>query len=270
MSYKVYLGNYTIYGAESVDTTLSRPVTVHNGLGVGEFPVPEDKQLHTWTIKGEWTEANDYNLSGWEPAHEIVDGMKKIMGSDQPERLVMTNGYDKTSIEVLVTQVNLIEKYAGVYDFSLEVTEYKKTTVRSSGVPVIQRPGKVPEMPKTVVFNNASDVAGDALKRLENLPPSDFRDEKPYLLGDFRDELHYQWVKDGKPGSTKNPNMVPTGVPITVDYIKEDAIDYFSSQFHYSDQDPVTVGVKNTFKAIGDGYNSFKKWAKDTLVAPPK
>ena len=55
MSYKVYFGPLTLYGAEKVDVALARPVTVHNGLGFGEYPTPDDRKLRGWTVKGQWT-----------------------------------------------------------------------------------------------------------------------------------------------------------------------------------------------------------------------
>ena len=64
MSHKVYYGNITLYGAEKVEARLARPVTVHDGIGFGEFPVADSRKLREWTVKGQWTEKNDYRLAG--------------------------------------------------------------------------------------------------------------------------------------------------------------------------------------------------------------
>lgn len=210
MSYKVYFGPRTLYGAEKVDVALARPVTVHNGLGFGEYPTPDDRKLREWTVKGQWTEKNDYRLAGWEPAHELIADLKKMMGSDDPERLVMTNGYDKTSVLAYVTDVNATETCAGVYDVTVKLTEYRKPVVRTTGVPAITRPGKIPEMPKTMTFPNASAVGEDALRRSQ-AQTGELMNELAHTLG-----MTYTWINTrGDVESTKNPNLVPTNTPVT-------------------------------------------------------
>ena len=67
MSYKVYFGPLTLYGAEKVDVALARPVTVHNGLGFGEYPTPDDRKLREWTVKGQWTEKTTTGSPGGHP-----------------------------------------------------------------------------------------------------------------------------------------------------------------------------------------------------------
>lgn len=206
MQHKVYYGNFTLYGAEKVDVALARPVTVHNGLGFGEYPTPDDRKLREWTVKGQWTEKNDYRLAGWAPAHELIADLKSMMGSDDPERLVMTNGYDKTSVLAYVTDVNATETSAGVYDVTVKLTEYRKPVVRTTGVPAISRPGKIPEMPKTVVFKKSSDVGEDAVK--EKLT-----DEENSTNGGKRglkQVISYYWTDEsGVMHQTNNPNIVP-------------------------------------------------------------
>lgn len=210
MSYKVYFGPLTLYGAEKVDVALARPVTVHNGLGFGEYPTPDDRKLREWTVKGQWTEKNDYRLAGWEPAHELIADLKKMMGSDDPERLVMTNGYDKTSVLAYVTDVNATETCAGVYDVTVKLTEYRKPVVRTTGVPAITRPGKIPEMPKTMTFPNASAVGEDALRHSQ-AQTGELMNELAHTLG-----MTYTWINTrGDVESTKNPNLVPTNTPVT-------------------------------------------------------
>ena len=207
MSHKVYYGNFTLYGAEKVEVRLARPVTVHDGIGFGEFPVADSRKLREWTIKGQWTEKNDYHLAGWEPAHELIAGLKRMMGSDDPERLVMTNGYDKTSALAYVTDVTASETSAGVYDVTVKLTEYRKPAVRTTGVPAITRPGKIPEMPKTVVFNKSSDVGEDAVKR----------NNAAAQQGKPPPAINYCWTDEkGIMHQTNNPNIVPAKKPVTV------------------------------------------------------
>lgn len=207
MSYKVYFGPLTLYGAEKVDVALARPVTVHNGLGFGEYPTPDDRKLRGWTVKGQWTERNDYRLAGWEPAHELIADLKSMMGSDDPERLIMTNGYDKTSVLAYVTDVNATETCAGVYDVTVKLTEYRKPVVRTTGVPAITRPGKIPEMPKTMTFDKPSDVGEDAVKRGNDAAQQ----------GKPPPAINYCWTDEkGIMHQTNNPNIVPTKKTVTV------------------------------------------------------
>ena len=213
MSYHVYFGGLTIYGAETVGVTLARPVTVHNGIGSGEFPIPDDKKLREWTIKGQWTERNDYRLTGWQRAHELLDELMDTLNSDDPERLIIANGYDKTSVLAYLTDATMSEKFAGVYDFTIKLTEYKKTTVRTTGVPTITRPGRMPEMPKTVAFEKPSDVAGYAYKG--NYDVQDFDPSQYQYVNSGR--LQYCWVSpDGVVKETTNPNLVPIGTPVNI------------------------------------------------------
>ena len=246
MSYHVYLGGLTIYGSETVGVTLARPVTVHNGIGSGEFPIPDDKKLREWTIKGRWTERNDYRLTGWQEAHELLDELMGMLNSDDPERLVIANGYDKTSVLAYLTDVTMSEKYAGVYDFTIKLTEYKKTTVRATGVPTITRPGKIPEMPKTVVFEKASDVAEDTLNRKEYKSKGDY-DVKDFDINTYQysGRLQYVWVSpDGVVKETTNPNLVPLNTEVAVTEVTAKEIDYMKTPLS------VTLGAwgKNFFK----------------------
>ena len=127
-----------------------------------------------------------------------------------PERLVMTNGYDKTSVLAYVTDVNATETCAGVYDVTVKLTEYRKPVVRTTGVPAITRPGKIPEMPKTMTFPNASAVGEDALRRSQ-AQTGELMNELAHTLG-----MTYTWINTrGDVESTKNPNLVPTNTPVT-------------------------------------------------------
>lgn len=210
MSYKVYFGPLTLYGAEKVDVALARPVTVHNGLGFGEYPTPDDRKLREWTVKGQWTEKNDYRLAGWAPAHELIADLKSMMGSDEPERLVMTNGYDKTSVLAYVTDVNATETCAGVYDVTVKLTEYRKPVVRTTGVPAISRPGKIPEMPKTMTFDKPSDVGEDAVKRGNDAAQQ----------GKPPPAINYFWTdENGVMHQTNSPHIVPLTCNVGIDEI---------------------------------------------------
>ena len=211
--YKIYFGKFTIYGAESVETSLARPVAIYDGLGVGEYPIPDNKKLTEWTIKGQWTENNDYGMEYWTPAHELKDGLEKVMKGKDHEQLVMTNGYEKTSKPAYITDVNVTETSPGVFSYIVKLTEYKKTTVRTTGVPTITRPGKIPEMPKTVVLEKPSDVAGYAYKG--NYDVQDFDPSQYQYVNSGR--LQYCWVSpDGVVKETTNPNLVPIGTPVNI------------------------------------------------------
>lgn len=251
MQHKVYYGNFTLYGAEKVDVALARPVTVHNGLGFGEYPTPDDRKLREWTVKGQWTEKNDYRLAGWAPAHELIADLKSMMGSDDPERLVMTNGYDKTSVLAYVTDVNATETSAGVYDVTVKLTEYRKPVVRTTGVPTISRPGKIPEMPKTVVFDKPSDVGEDAVKRGNDAAQQ----------GKPPPAINYCWTDEkGIMHQTNDPLIVPTKKPVTVgqkpDYLKSPVSTTLSA---FGDALRETDTIAQAFSAMDEAMQKYKE-----------
>ena len=257
--YKIYFGKFTIYGAESVETSFARPVAIYDGLGVGEYPIPDNKKLTEWTIKGQWTENNDYGMEYWTPAHELKDGLEKVMKGKDHEQLVMTNRYEKTSKPAYITDVNVTETSPGVFSYIVKLTEYKKTTVRTTGVPTITRPGKIPEMPKTVVFEKASDVAGFGMghgsgydKTMADFKRIEYGDKTENTL--LEDSLvnFYQWDGDaGEVKTTSNPNLVPINKPVRV-YQYGDANRWVDSAFE------AMKGAYNNWLASWDEKNKEK------------
>lgn len=157
-NYRVYLGNLTIYQVSAVDSDAKRDLTVYDGVEQGKFPVAKNPDLHTWTVSCELT-ANRINVDGWEPAQDIFKELDKMMKSKDPDRLVMVGDCGKVSELVLVKGYSQTEKYEGVYSVKLQLTQYKEASVRTQDVPYIPRPGKVPEIPKSMVFKSYSEVA---------------------------------------------------------------------------------------------------------------
>lgn len=273
MSHYVYFGDMTIYGVEAVDVGYARPVTVYNGVGLGEYPIPDDEKLTEWTVKGQWTERDDYNLSGWKPAHELAKDLRATMKSDDPLQLVIYDGSNSTSKKAYLTDVSMNEKYAGVYEFTVKFTEYKKATVRVTGVPTITRPGKMPEMPKTVVFEKTSDVAEDALNRKKYKSKGDY-DVKDFDINTYQysGRLQYVWVSpDGVVKETTNPNLVPLNTEVTVkeeeapEWAKTAAVTGYRVYEDMKDKwfDPVKQAYHNEMDKVSQTFNAMSKAIED-------
>lgn len=206
-NYRVYLGNLTIYQVSAVDSDTKRDLTVYDGVEQGKFPVAKNPDLHTWTVSCELT-ANRINVDGWEPAQDIFKELDKMMKSKDPDRLVMVGDCGKVSELVLVKGYSQTEKYEGVYNVKLQLTQYKEASVRTQDVPYIPRPGKVPEMPKEVVFKSTADVAQTLMPKWSDYTPvgGNNSPKEGSAISAYR-----MTFTDGQGNFYTNPNTIPTG-----------------------------------------------------------
>lgn len=252
MKHSVYYGGYTIYGTESIDTTYAWPVAIYNGIGSGDFPLPEDKKLREWDLTCEWSEKNDRDLPGWEAANDLIKKLRKIREAQKSERLVMVSDDTKTSALAFLTGIRTTEKELGVYEVSIKFTEDKPVSKKTTNVPYVERPGKVP-IAETVVFNSATEVAQDAMRRLRHnttADPSGFVNPDAKTSGpDQYEGFNYQWVgKDGKVQSTTNPNAAPLYTEVKVEKIPRRAT--FAETFPH---------VAAAFNAIDKAINDYRE-----------
>lgn len=215
--YKVYfLDGYEITDVEDVQFGHERNIKVHNGLGQGSFPVADDKDLKTWTIKCEQEETS------------LFDTLEKLLNSKEASRLVITSDAERISEPVLLKGYNRAETSSGVYEVTIQFIEHKAVNVKTTDIPYIARPGKVPIPPKTIVFGGgggntpykvvktfekASSEANGVKNRVE-LYESEFGEMK-YDKADKLYISEFCDVKTGKP--IKNQCLLENGKPYYYD-----------------------------------------------------
>lgn len=204
MTYDVFLGNLTIYGVTDLREDSGRGITVHNGLGQGNFTQADDKDLRSWEVDCEFTEMSR-GLPGWVAAKDLFRQLESLLEDKNPQRLVIASDYTKISAPVFLEKYTKAEKYAGVYDIRLKFMEHKEAGVKTTGVPYVSRPGKVPVQPEAKVFTKGAQVGADAIAR--SLPGGSLAEVN---------RLRYEWEQGGERKQTKNPNMVPTNTTVLI------------------------------------------------------
>ncbi len=151
--YKVYLDDEFIYGVTSFEDESGRDISIYDGVGQGNFPVPESQDLHKWSLECELSEVNDMNHKEWKKASEIFEHMEKILGQKESVRLVVTSAYTNLSELVFLEKYSKSEKVNGIFDVQMSFVQYKAVSARTEDVPYVERPGKIPVPPKAVVNN---------------------------------------------------------------------------------------------------------------------
>lgn len=162
--YSVYLDDISFYGVESINESSDREVTVYNGVGQGNFPVADEKNLNTWNVSCELSEINDFKHSNWVSASSIFNQLNKLLETKDESRLVIVSEHKNLSERVLLESFSKSESYSGVYNVTLKFIEYKEASIKTTDIPYIPRPGK-PPIPESVVFTKDKTVA-DTNKKL--------------------------------------------------------------------------------------------------------
>lgn len=154
MTYYINLGGIVLYGIQNVEDSGEREITAYDGIGQGNFPVPESRKLRTWTIECEMAEKNIGNLPNWSAASKVFTAFDVLLATKDPSRFIFVSDNRNESMSGYLTGYSKKEKAIGTYDVTVRVTEYKAAGVKTTDVPYIKRPGKVPAIPKTVTFNS--------------------------------------------------------------------------------------------------------------------
>lgn len=154
MNYYVNLGGIIICGITGVSDEMGREINAYDSIGQGKFSVPDTAGLRTWTIECQLTEINKPFVRNWTAARIIFAGFDTLLNTKNPSRFIFTSQYRTDSLSAYLRSYTKTEKFPGVYDVSIQVVEYKPVGIKTTDVPYIQRPGKVPELPKVVVLNN--------------------------------------------------------------------------------------------------------------------
>ncbi len=259
--YEVYLDSIFFYGVTAFNSPKSRKLTTYNGIGTGYFPKADDPDLKEWSWECQLQEYPEhYHGPGFAPAKTIMAGLEEMLESKEPVRLVVKSKYSSISEQVLVKSCQCKEVYAGVYNVSVNVTQYKEAAVREAEIPEIPRPGKIPQAPPHPVPVNQtaydqSDepfrswhkgygtplapvnpvVTDAATGRVEALPV-DPDPKKFYGFGGPNYDPRRPWAEDNK-------------------YISERIKEVISNIQHNS---PYYEENQKTLEAIKDAYNRFK------------
>ena len=154
MTYYINLGGIILYGIQNVEDSGEREITAYDGIGQGNFPVPESRKLRTWTIECEMTEKNLNGLPNWSAVGKVFTAFDVLLNTSDPSSFIFVSDNRNESMSGYLTGYSKKEKSPGVYDVTVRVTEYKAAGVKTTGVPYIKRPGKAPEIPKIVIFNS--------------------------------------------------------------------------------------------------------------------
>ncbi|WP_042436333.1 hypothetical protein [Faecalispora jeddahensis] len=270
MTYYINLGGIIIYGVQNVDDGKDREITAYDGIGQGNFPVPESPKLHTWTIECEMTEKNTDNLPNWSAASKVFTAFDVLLATKDPSRFIFVSDNRSESMSGYLTGYSKKEKYPGTYDVTIRVTEYKAAGVKTTDVPYIKRPGKAPAVPKTVVFNSKTTPYSKTQNDKKSGGTSDSGSKAPVFQGPqsmvIGGVLNVLDTKTGKYVAKKTAwggvSDAKTGEPVTNPATIKDKHAYSNSYLSPQKKPTENSGtwVKNTFSAIG---NAFKKWAAE-------
>ena len=152
MQYDVYLDDIFFYGVTDFSFSGDRELVVYNGIGLGYFPKADDPNLRTWSWTCELQErAEHYHDNNFRKASEIFRLLENLKSSKDPSRLVVKGESKSLSEQVLLEGYTYKELYNGVYQVAVNVTEYKEAAVRTTTIPEIPRPGKIPVGPVVTI-----------------------------------------------------------------------------------------------------------------------
>nr|DAK78439.1 MAG TPA: hypothetical protein [Caudoviricetes sp.] len=263
--YYISFGGFSLYTAASVRDENGRELSSYDSVGGGKFNVPDSRNPKTWEIEAELSESSKYNM--WR-ASEITKACDSLLdNAKDPSRLVVTNkNYPSANISVLAWFKGYTkeEKEPGVYDVTFRLEEYKPVGVKTTDIPYVTRPGKIPIPPK-VTITKKNTVYSQTKKIVHTGVVADFK------------KIDYKDTKTGKP--VANPAAVKAGTTYIVSTPKTvGSINAYSSATGTSvsaaDQwqgvKDVAAGVGElaggAWKAISTAFNKFgasvESWSK--------
>lgn len=245
MSYYVNIGGITLYGVTEVEETSGREMQEYDGIGSGKFPVPENRDMHTWVISCHLTEKDDYHLPHWQPASEIFRLFEVLLDTKDPSNFILTSKGDYTAASGYLESYVKDEKFPGVFEVSVKVRENRVVGVKTTDVPYIARPGKKPVPPKVTVKKG-----GNAYETTVNTTGKepDIKIDSSYKLGvksDNHGEIEFKDPKTGKPIS--NPALVGEGDTLSL----TEAITNPKDLQTWAKQNPIDIKDLGTPSTIG-------------------
>lgn len=210
--YYVYLNGHEITDVESVEATSARCVNRHYGLGKGYFSIADDRDLKAWSI------------SCQQESTELFKLLDKLIETQEESRLVITSDAENISQLVYLESYSKSEQNAGVFDVTLKFIEYVPVSVRTTNIPYIKRPGKMPVVTKIINGKKANGI----------------RKPKPFKLCEWQRKQYEQWGKDYVAYNTKmfqsdgepviNPILLPPDAEIYISSHERERFEYMSDE----------------------------------------
>lgn len=244
--YFISLGGMNLHRVTSFELNSDRDIDDYDGIGSGKFNVPDAHNPREWTIDCELLQDGRQleNQNSWS-ASEIFKQFETWLGkTDAPIRMVKTDQiYSAANLSVLVWLKSYKPKEAdeqGVYDTEIVVVEYKPVGIKTTGIPSIARPGKVPIPPK-VIITKKNTIYRVTKKYSGGSPTSN---NKPRTI-------IYKSIPTGKP--MPNPVTVKTYSAWNIG-TKAGSIYAPKSNTYRTDTGNI---IKETFWNIGEGIKKF-------------
>nr|WP_319488471.1 hypothetical protein [uncultured Caproiciproducens sp.] len=246
MSYYVSLGGINIAGVKDISLTSGRDMQEYDGIENGKFSVPESENLREWTISCELSVKNIHKFDHWQAAGYVFTAFETMLKTKDYSRFVSVSSTENISELVRLKQYTKKEKYGGVYDVEITVQEYKAVAIKTTGVPYIARPGKVPVPPKVTI--TPKNTVYSATKKIVHTG----------AVADFK-KLDYKDVKTGKP--VTNPAAVKAGTTYIVSTPKSVSSINSSSSATGTSVSAIDQlkGIKDV--AVGVGEVAGKAWS---------
>lgn len=259
--YYVSLGGINLHCVTSFDLTSGRDIETYDGIGSGRFNVPDAHDPREWTIECQLLQ-DGTKLSGvdsWS-ASELFKEFEAWLGeTSTPIRMVKTDSiYPNANLSVLVWLKNYHQKESdeqGVYDTEIVVTEYKPVGIKTTGIPTVSRPGKVPVPPKvtitskSTVYKTTKKVTGKSATLSKSSSAAKTVTLKSIKTG--KPVSNIATIKDGTSLMVATvTNKIPTS-PLP------SSASYSSVNSNRNAWDGMVESVKSTFSWIGKGISNW-------------
>lgn len=204
--YYINIAGVNLHNVENIHDENGREISTYDGVGIGKFNVPDSKTAHSWKFDCElWQDGNLLKSMNTWSASEIFKLFDSLLGTVEPSRFVVTSQfYPAVNFSTLVWFKRYVkdESYPGVYKASIEVEEYKPSGVKTTDIPYVARPGKLPTVPKTITISSTKSIA-KATKKYTGTAASISTKPTSYTQ-------KFLELKDKQTGMTvSNPNTVP-------------------------------------------------------------
>ena len=155
--YYVSLGGVNLHLVQSFELTSERDIDDYDGVGAGKFNVPGSGKPREWTVSCKLLQdgTRTAGMNSWSASELFKQFEVWRAKTDAPIRMVKTDAiYPAANLSVLVWFKSYHPKESdeqGVYDTDIVVTEYIPAGIKTTGIPTVSRPGKVPVPPKVTI-----------------------------------------------------------------------------------------------------------------------
>jgi len=260
MSYFVNLGGVNLHLVESVKTDADRDITDYDGLGSGKFDVPENAGLKEFSISCELRQNVNPKYKSWS-ASELFKQFDVWRARKDPIRLVITSSQypaENISILVIFKSYSKNEKFPGINETEIHLKEHKNVGVKTTGVPYVTRPGKIPIPAKIAISSNSSKGGGKGVYQLLGKLAPGYGNQNVQLPKVFSE------FKTGKP--VTNPTTIKNGTTLKVDKITmpykpielpNESWVYKSTYTGSNFYDGIARSASSTFASIGSAISKY-------------